>query len=120
MSYKIPIRTPTSEIETKFKNTRDKARREFGNNLWEQFRSGEMSKTEVRKSIDEADYSMDFSIEPVAGEPGLPFEENEKFYNRLDPFFIDFNSDCLSFTSDSNCLLELDNLLFAFKAAFRK
>ena len=42
--------------------------------------------------IDDADYSIDFSIEPVAGQPELPFEETEKFYNRLDPFFIDFNS----------------------------
>jgi hypothetical protein len=40
-------------------NTKDKVRREFGDNIWQQFRSGEMTKSEVRKAITESDYSSD-------------------------------------------------------------
>jgi len=40
-------------------NTKDKVRREFGDNIWQQFRAGEMTKSEVRKAIAESNYSSE-------------------------------------------------------------
>ncbi len=41
------------------KNTRDKARREFGNSLYQQYKNGEMSKSEVKSSIGSSNYSTE-------------------------------------------------------------